>query len=138
MSQCRKERASLPISRYLLIFATALILLCFSVRASAQEDPRKPPPPPPHPKLKEVVSKIKNWIPFKKHKDTPATSSPTDNTTASANSDKKPDPVPPPPDPKPQPDVIKPKTTTSTTHKTSVKKKKTVKPAAKTTTVPII
>jgi|GEM_PF-3293521 len=141
MSQCRKER-SLPISGYLLIFATGLMLLCFSLGASAQDEARRPPPPPPHPKpksLKEVVAKVKTWNPFKKHKDTPNNASPTDNTTASTGNDKKTEPVPPPPDPRPHPDAIKPKSTTHALHKTtSVKKKKTVKPAAKTTTAPII
>jgi hypothetical protein len=143
MSQYGKEMVSLPVSRYLLIFATGLLLVCFSFQVSAQSDPRTtPPPPPPHPKpksLKEVVTKIKSWSIFKKHKDDPNTSSGTDNTTASAGNDKKSDPIPPPPNPKPQPDVIKPKRTTGTSHKaTSVKKKKTAKPTGKTTTAPII
>src|SRR3569833_234219 len=118
MSQCSKERVSNPVSKYLLIFATGILLLCFSIGASAQDDPRKtPPPPPPHPKpksLKEVVSKIKSWNPFKK-KDKGSDNSATENTTASAGIDKKSDPVPPPPDPKPQPDAVKPKTK-HTTH----------------------
>jgi len=140
MSQCSKERRPNPVSKYRLIFITGLILLCFSIGASAQDDPRKtPPPPPPHPKpksLKEVVAKIKTWNPFKK-KDKGSDNSATENTTASTGNDKKSDPVPPPPDPKPQPDVVKPKTT-HTVHKstTTTKKKKTTKPAS--TAQPII
>jgi hypothetical protein len=79
MSQCRKVRASLPVARYLLVFAIGFVLLFFSLAASAQDESRRtPPPPPPHPKpksLKEIVAKVKTWNPFKKHKDDPAATS---------------------------------------------------------------